>query len=759
MGGLLQAFRKSRQLQIALPISILIVAAIVAVAILVPGDSADATVTFEDGQELVAVRYGTFAREIPVEGRLSFPLREALTFDSNGVVGEILVSEGQQVRRDDVLATFDPLALARLERAAAVEQLNLENADGQLDGLMIPNPVSVSAAETNLANVAIAADNAENALADVLRPVNLKLALAQQAFAMTQKNFDDATEALEDLLEPKKIDVSSAEKRVAAAKVEVDDAQEDFDDIKEGFFPEDDVRDFQNAVDFARTNLSNAEDDLEEVRLQWDNSVRLTGNSYDEGVEVYLDVFRFWLGIELTDEEIQEDQDVLFETWGVDVGSLFERFGNPLYATARPVPDASETRWSETTIWAWLNLHPGYTSVQGTCDESEILGPSQRCIEREFEDAFDVFDVVRDDFTTVSGNASQAISSAQDAVTAAEDAFADALDDMEDIADGPDDSEIEDAEKRLDVAQANLAEAEEDLAELVADIDPVDIARAEADVAVAKAALDEAEADLLRARDKTLDIQQARRQFELAQANLNQAQVQFENARELHARDIDLAEANVSLAQAAFNDVIDDLDGSIIRAPFDGVVSLINVEVDDEVNDESRVVEVIDPSVAEVVGFIDAANREFVRQGSPATVTIAALQGRSFNGTITSIAPEPKTERGVISFPVTIGVDIPNGTQIPVALTSVTTVVLGEETGVIIAPDDAISLDLVTGKPVAKVMRDGAVLEQPVIVGDSYDGWNIVYAGLLPGDQVIVTSDKVTPPPAGTSIAVNVGRP
>jgi len=759
MGGLLQVFRKSRQLQIALPITILLVAAIVAVAIFVPGDSADATVTLEENQELVAVRYGTFAREIPVEGRLSFPIRESLTFDATGVVGDILVKEGQRIRKGEVLATFDPLAIAQLERTSAVERFNVENAGGRLEALMIPRPVSISLAETNLADAAIAVDDAENALNDVLRPVNLKLALAEQAFAVAQRNFDDGKETLEDLLEPKEIDVSSAEKRVASAKVEVDDAQEAFDDIKEGSFPEEDVRDYQNAVDFAKTNLNNAQKDLEDAHLLWENSVRLAGNSFDRSLEQYLDVYRFWLGIELTEAELMEDQDVLFETWGIDLEPLFERFGNTLYATARPVPDASETRLNETTIWAWLNLHPGYTSVQGTCDEGEILGRSQRCIEREFEDAFDVYDEIRDNFTTVKDNASKVIASSKDAVTAAEDTLADAQDDLNDVIDGPDASEIEDAEKRLDVANANLKEAEEDLTELVADIDPVDIAKAEADVAVAKAALDEADEDLERARDKSLDIQQARKQFQLAQANHEQAKVQFDNAGDLHRRDIELAEADVNLSQAAFNDVMEDLDGSVIISPFDGVVSLINVEIDDEVNDESRVVEVTDPSVAEVVGVIDAANREFIRIGSPATVTIQALQGRSFRGTVTSIAPEPKTERGVISFPVIISVNIPRGTQVPIELTGVTTVILGEESGVIMAPDDSFASDSVTEKPFVNVMRDGAVFEQPVIVGESYDGWKVVYAGLLQGDQVVVNSETLTPLPVGTDSTGNIRMP
>ena len=230
------------------------------------------------------------------------------------------------------------------------------------------------------------------------------------------------------------------------------------------------------------------------------------------------------------------------------------------------------------------------------------------------------------------------------------------------------------------------------------------------------------------------------------------------NADDLHIRDIKLSEADVNLAQAAFNDVVEDLEGSKIFSPFDGLISLINVELDDEVNDESRVVEVIDPSVAEVVGVIDAANRGFIRIGSTATVTIKAIEGRSFNGSVTSIASEPSTERGVISYSITINVEIPNGTQVSIELTGVTTVILGDESGVIMVPDDSFASNE-AGQTYVNVMRDGALFEQTVLVGESQDGWKVVYAGLRQGDQVVVTSNELTALQGGTGSTGNIGAP
>jgi multidrug resistance efflux pump len=75
------------------------------------------------------------------------------------------------------------------------------------------------------------------------------------------------------------------------------------------------------------------------------------------------------------------------------------------------------------------------------------------------------------------------------------------------------------------------------------------------------------------------------------------------------------------------DDASEELKGAIILAPFDGVVSLLNVETDDIVDDESRVIELVAPGSVVVEGLIDATNIQFVKEGSKARVTIASVPG------------------------------------------------------------------------------------------------------------------------------------
>jgi hypothetical protein len=82
-----------------------------------------------------------------------------------------------------------------------------------------------------------------------------------------------------------------------------------------------------------------------------------------------------------------------------------------------------------------------------------------------------------------------------------------------------------------------------------------------------------------------------------------------------------------------------------------------------------------------VAGLVDAIDIQFVEEGARARVTIGSLPGEEFEGTVISVAEEPRTERGVVSYPVRIAVDLPAGFEVPVRLSAVTTVILYQEEG------------------------------------------------------------------------------
>ena len=105
-----------------------------------------------------------------------------------------------------------------------------------------------------------------------------------------------------------------------------------------------------------------------------------------------------------------------------------------------------------------------------------------------------------------------------------------------------------------------------------------------------------------------------------------------------------------------------------------------------------------------------------------------------------TIDNDPRTERGVVSFAVTIRVDVPNGVELPVNLSGVTSWIVGEKTGVIMIPKDAISVSSASNLPVVRIIRDGDVIEQTVTPGISNGTSTIVNSGLTGGDRIVVGS-------------------
>ena len=257
-----------------------------------------------------------------------------------------------------------------------------------------------------------------------------------------------------------------------------------------------------------------------------------------------------------------------------------------------------------------------------------------------------------------------------------------------------------------------MAQSEEDLAELLAGPDPLEVTLREGQLALARETLVEAEEDLA--------------EFLAGPDPLEVA----------------LREAEVASAQMALLDAQQRLADAALKAPFGGFVSVVSVEDGDEVQANTPIVEVVDPSVVEVDGIVDEIDVLSVRQGSPVGVTVDALPGRILKGTVTEIAPGAQNQQGVVTYPIRIRVEVPEGLDLREGLTAVANIVLREERNVLLLPQQALYGTF--EEPVVKVLNgDGAIEERSVVLGNSDDFWVAVRAGLKEGDQVAMESGEV----------------
>ena len=609
---------------------------------------------------------------IPVSGSLVFPHSEALAFESPGIVGEVLVSEGESVTDGQLLASLSALKTAELQQFVQQAEARIATAESDLKTARLPT--AIARAEQEVAAAELAVDQARKALDDLTQSPNLTVRGAEQAVAQTAVALDNAREFLDDLLVPEDVAVAAANQRIAAARVEIDAAQEAYDDIKNGAFTDDILRDARNRVAFAETALDAANTTLADSRLAQQNAVKAADDAYNLRVEQYAAMFKYWFGTTPTEDELLMTPQEMFAEWDIDLEATYDR-RNPRYHGVAPTPDDPNTRWNEITVWAWLNLHPENGAVIPTCEDNVVLAARQRCVERDIENAYDALDIARDSLTAARNAADTTTERVADAVTAAQDALTDAQDDLKEVEDGPDASIVENAEKRLRLAQVSFADAQADLSELTVDIDPLLIAQARANLAYAETAYAEAQKTLDRALDDSLLRQNARERLDLANASIAQAQAQLEDSSALHQERIALAESELRLAQASLDQANEDLDGALLRAPFDGIVSLVNVDPDDRVSDSLTVIEITAADVVEVDGVIDAAAKPYVREGGSAVVNIESVGDTPLSGTVTFVDDEVRTERGVVSYAVRIRVNVPPSVRIPIRLSAVSAVI------------------------------------------------------------------------------------
>ena len=624
----------------------------------------------------------TGPREVPVSGSLVFPNTALLSFESPGIVGEVMVSEGDAVQSGQPLASLDAQTVSQLKTAVAGAQLAATAAQNNVNSLRLDPNIQIANAELEVASAEVALDEAQNALDNLTQRPGINVAGAQVAVAQSEIALDSAREQLDDLLEPQQIMVSGLEARVAAAKVELDAAQEAHDDIKDGSFPEEMLRDARNGVSFASSALEAANRGRTDAQAAAQNALTQAEDAEYVIRERYSSLFKFWFGTELTDAELEMTADEVLEEWGIDLEATFERL-NPEYTGIEPTADNPDTRWNELTIWAWLNLSLEFRGIVPICADEDVLAKTQRCITRDLQNSYDGYDRARDALAAARHNAATTAEQTDDAVAAAEAVLSDAQDALEELEDGPDASLVESAEKRLQLAQVSLQEAQDDLAELTVDIDPLNVSLARAAVAQAEVAFEEASDALERARDDGLQVEMAGKALELASAALISAETNLDAAQELVRKQIAAAEAELALAQATLDKAQEALDGAVITSPMDGVVALVNVEVDDPVGDELTVISVVKADVVEVDGVIDAAGRPYVSEGASAVVNIESVGDMPLSGSVSFIGKEARTERGVISYAVLIRVEVPAGVSVPVSLSAASAVIAGSDSAML----------------------------------------------------------------------------
>jgi RND family efflux transporter MFP subunit len=164
----------------------------------------------------------------------------------------------------------------------------------------------------------------------------------------------------------------------------------------------------------------------------------------------------------------------------------------------------------------------------------------------------------------------------------------------------------------------------------------------EAAVGSSGAALEQSQAELADAQNSFARQKELLKLGIVSQAEYDSAETRFKRA----AATVSGAEAGVLSSRAARQGATVNLDYSLIRAPFDGVVLTKNADVGDIItplgaaaNAKAAVVTIADLSSLQVEADVSESNLAQVKKGQPCEILLDALPNLRFRGIVHTIVP------------------------------------------------------------------------------------------------------------------------
>jgi len=270
------------------------------------------------------------------------------------------------------------------------------------------------------------------------------------------------------------------------------------------------------------------------------------------------------------------------------------------------------------------------------------------------------------------------------------------------------------------------------------------VAEAQAEIARSKAGLEQARASLWEA-----GREQDRQRNLLAQGITTQAD--FDSAQRAHdvaAAGLTAGEAAVRAAEARLTLTQANYDKTIIRAPFDGVVTKKSAEVGEMVAAGAftgqptggAIVTLADFATLEMEADINESNLSKVSIGQAALVSVDAVPDRRYRGTLHRFVPAADRQKGIVQAKVRL-LD-PDDRLVPDMSARVVFLSREVDSAEVAAPPQLFvpssAVGLEGSAPYVLVVRDDRAARVPVTLGESRGDLRRVVSGLRGDETVIV---------------------
>ena len=203
--------------------------------------------------------------------------------------------------------------------------------------------------------------------------------------------------------------------------------------------------------------------------------------------------------------------------------------------------------------------------------------------------------------------------------------------------------------------------------------------------------------------------------------------------------EVEQSEARIKLARAA-------LDRMMLRAPFSGIVADISGELGEFSTPSPPgiptlpAIDLIDDSCLYVSAPIDEVDASVVKVGQPSRITLDAIKGHTFSGTVKRIAPYVvDLEKQARTVEVEVGFNaVPEGENLLVGYSADIEIIHETRDNVVRIPTQY----LLEGRKVMLYKPNGLLEEREVTTGLSNWQFTEIFSGLQVGDQVVTSLEQ-----------------
>lgn len=321
-----------------------------------------------------------------------------------------------------------------------------------------------------------------------------------------------------------------------------------------------------------------------------------------------------------------------------------------------------------------------------------------------------------------------------------------------------------DLQGQLIQAQGELANAEANLAMAMAGNRPQEVAQAEATLVSAEASLNQAEEVLQRyeslyaagaiSAEETTNYRTAR----------DTALTQVDSAKEAlsliqagrRAEEIAQAEAQVLQAQGVLKTIETQIENTVIRAPFGGIVTARYADPGDFVSPSTAASETTSSSSSssssilslafnyQVVANVAETEIAQVQPGQPASVRADAFPEQLFEGSVAQVAEQATVTSNVTSFEVRVDLSAAAQAALKPGMNVDIEFQAGELVDVLVVPTVAVVREA-QGEGVLILGREGTPRFLPIETGLTVDDKTAVVSGLEGNEQIVLSAAEGLP--------------